>query len=1297
MSALTFYQKAVASFFGCALFLSGTQAATAAALNISNIPLILNDTVAPNLILTLDDSGSMRFAFAPDRIGMESSGWRNTRRAKSSTFNPMYYNPAVTYQVPTKTNDDGSEASPGYSTSFTSAYQNGFKTSAGTVNLSDDYKVSWDYDISQEQSYTYSSSTNYSGSGTIYRLAENPASDFINLTGSRESFSNERECTFNGYYTFSCESYRSSGRTRYRGERQSVSSNDTQKGVPAYYYVFNTSLPNCVSESEEDDECYELITVSASSGIDGTDERENFAIWYSFYRNRALATLSATNIAFNNLSSSVRFNWQSLNSCKSLTEGACDKNLLREFNTQHKGNFFNWLTDIQFDSGTPLREALGRAGEFLKRDEAWAKTPNPFTSSGGKGTTVQSPQYSCRPSYHVLMTDGMWNGNNASPSNLKPDHSSVNLPDGKNYSGTRHPYVSDHTNTLADLAMHYWATDLNSNLANNLKPYVRAANTDATIQYWDPKNDPADWQHMVNYTMGLGLTESLTLSGLEWDQDEGTFGGNGYNNLVSGAKSWPKPEADSANNIYDLWHTAINSRGEFFSVDSPEAMVEAFQEILNRISDRTTTAARPAVSASFVSDADGAELQSNIYATQFSSEDWSGEMVRTSVDASGTQTELWSSKERNQSTLDVSINSGSTEGSGLENFDWNNLSDEQKVLFNKNPESLNNSSDGRGEERVAYIQGSRANEGSGDEHFRKRSTVIGDIINSSPVIVGTPSYLAYLADQIENPISADAPQGRAGYQGYADFRQTHKKITEANPDGRKEMLYVGANDGMLHGFNASTGKADFSFIPSEVMPNLYRLTGKNYAGGEHRFFVDGSPIVRDVYFSDADGWRTVLVGTLRAGGKALFALDITDPTNIKLLWEFDATAENGDVDLGYTFAQPEIVRLHSGQWAVLMGNGYNSTNDKAALLIIDIQTGDLLKKLELPEVVENGTSLPNGLSSVRAADNNGDGIADYAYAGDLQGNLWRFDLIKPVNTDGTMSGDPFSRNRQVNVSTDDFKTSYNETPLFTARDDENEIEARQPITIQPSLVRHPTRYGYLVLFGTGKYFENNDANVDTSRAMTIYGIWDRQTRAQPTTEATARAEERSNLASQTFGTQNDGALVGLEGNQATNDIRILSDDMISWFKPDTTDLQDDGNVAEWGWQLNLQVGSAKLGEMVINNMSASGRTLFYSSLTPNLDPCSDGADTWFYAIDAYTGGRTAYNVLDLSKDGIVDGVDKYTDKVISGVRFPALGGFNLAPGNKVYGSDGANDPATVGDDPNSSGRQSWHIIPEEFQ
>ncbi|MNF82010.1 hypothetical protein D3C84_643030 [compost metagenome] len=323
-------------------------------------------------------------------------------------------------------------------------------------------------------------------------------------------------------------------------------------------------------------------------------------------------------------------------------------------------------------------------------------------------------------------------------------------------------------------------------------------------------------------------------------------------------------------------------------------------------------------------------------------------------------------------------------------------------------------------------------------------------------------------------------------------------------------------------------------------------------------------------------------------------------------------------------------------------------------------------------------------------------MVDYAYAGDLQGNLWRFDLIETGAAEG-VAGDPFARTSVTTINSD-FKIAYGGNPLFTARDADTLTAKRQAITIQPSLVRHPSGYGYLVLLGTGKYFENSDANVNNSRAMTLYGVWDRKTKRQATTTSTARATDRTNLGAQQFTSQINSALIGDEDQSAVNDIKLLSQNQIEWYNDGATDLVADTSVKRWGWKLNLAVSNNLTGEMIVNNMAARGQTLFVTSLTPNQDPCKAGAETWLYAISAYTGGRTKYNVLDLNNDKIVNSKDTYnkTD-VVSGVRFPAIGGFTLAPGNKVYGSDGANDPGTVGDDPNTTGRQSWHIVPEEYQ
>lgn len=1316
-------EKSLASAVLFGIYFGASLPANAAVLNISQTPLILSETVAPNLILTLDDSGSMVWAFVPDSI----DNLHSTRRAKAAYFNPMSYNPAITYRIPPKYETSGALSTTPFSTSFTTAYHNGMNPGRGSFNLNNGYRATWAYNPKD----TLQSTTQYGFSNTSSRYAYNPTPDFYLDTTTNQTLTNGQsssEILFNNIKfkinrisntnctativsapaTITALTCSRSNSTYTIRSTTDLRSTATQ----AYYYLYDEALPSCTTiatNRRADENCYKPVFVSTTSGeirtddsAVGKDERQNFAIWYSFYRNRALATLSAAQIAFAELPQSVRITWQGLGKCTSFdgSNTNCKDNKFREYNAPQKGQLFSYLQDPFFDQSTYLRQGIRRAGEFLKSATAWQKYPNDSSQSNNAGNT-----YSCRPSYHIVMTDGMWNDSYTAPSNtLRSDDVNFSLPDNTAYKNSTKPFSDSTTQTFADLAMHYWATDLNSGLDNGLQPYYPFKSNNADSDYWDPRNNPATWQHMVNFVMGLGLTNSLVQPGLEWDPLKGTFGGTGYDNLVSGAKAWPAAGSGSANNVYDLWHAAINSRGEFFSVDSPEDMVNAFKDILNRISDRTTSAARPAVSASFVSDADSNSIQSNVYATQFSSEDWSGELVKTLISSNGDQEAKWSAKNANQSisasTRKVFMKDANNSTTGFKEFTWSNLGSTFQSFLNLNPESLiAGTTDSRGQNRVAYIRGDRSNEGTDTTKFRKRSTILGDIINSSPVVVGTPSYLSYLADAIENPDG-----NRSGYQSYSKFREANHKSK------RKEMIYVGGNDGMLHGFNAASGKEEFAYIPTEVIKNLYRLTGQNYKGGEHRFFVDGSPVVRDIYFGDAtnEGWRTVLIGTLRAGGKALFALDITDPENIKLLWEFDSTS---DSDLGFTFAQPEITRLHSGQWAVLMGNGYNSTSDKASLMVIDIKKGTLLKKLTVPAVVESGVTLPNGLSSVRGADNNGDGVVDYAYAGDLQGNLWRFDLL-PTNASSTAT-DPFSRKLPEVAATtvNDFKIAYGDKPIFTARDSKSGQQKRQAITIQPSLVRHPTGYGYLVLIGTGKYFEGSDANVDTSRSMSLYGIWDRKTKRQTTSASSLLASQRSRLQKQKFTTQANGVTIGDEQQSAVSDIRLLSSESILWYTapnpsgpidPEYT-LKDE-NVKTWGWALDLAVentsGAQTLtGEMVVNNMAARGRTLFTSSLTPNQDPCKAGADTWLYGIDAHTGGRTDYNVLDLNNDKIVSSKDTYgTSKdVVSGVRFPAVGGFTLAPGNKVYGSAGASDPGTVGDDPNSSGRQSWHIVPEELQ
>jgi type IV pilus assembly protein PilY1 len=551
------------------------------------------------------------------------------------------------------------------------------------------------------------------------------------------------------------------------------------------------------------------------------------------------------------------------------------------------------------------------------------------------------------------------------------------------------------------------------------------------------------------------------------------------------------------------------------------------------------------------------------------------------------------------------------------------------------------------------------------------------------VIAGTPKYVSNLADAIE------------GTTRYAAFKAAHRaeKLAVETSSPRRPMVYVGANDGMLHGFDANTNEERFAFIPTATIENLYKLPAQKYTGTGHQYYVDGTPVINDVYFDDA--WHTVLVGTLRAGGRSLFALDITDPENITLLWE----KSFGDTDLdnlGYTFPQPVIARLHTGNWAVVIGNGYGNqaggAADKASLMIFNIKTGALQREM----VVTGDISKANGLSSVRLADNNSDGVADYAYAGDLQGNMWRFDLVTTSPTSPTAT-DPFKRGTGFlgNIDANTFAVSYGGTPLYTATDSRAAGTATaQAIMAPPSLVRHPSTLGYLVIFGTGKYFESNDGNVDSTRANTLYGIWDRKTKAQMTSSRTALT--RANLEAQTITEQPANPF----SDSIAQGIRIVSNNSVQWYNTAAT-TQTDSDVDRWGWALDFKVtGSTPTysGEMMINSMAVRGQTLLLSTLTPNSNPCAGDVDSWLYGLDPVTGGRTKFNVFDLNNDKTVDDYDKISlnGSVISSYKKPGSGGFTTNNGD-IFTAPSQGGGMKYSSGPNSTGRQSWRAIeaPEE--
>lgn len=1289
------------AFLALCLALPLVEAAT---FNPSQQPLFLTTGVGPNFFITIDNSTSMQMAVVPD--ASNNATIRPTRRAKSATFNGLYYNPAVTYAAPYKVVYDASTGiltKTRLTTSFTAAYVNGFRTGLGTVDLSSNYKVSWGYNpnISTTDPET-ARGTTYANpglaTGSVSTLAENPSADFPTVTSTTSSTGSSTR-TNNVTYTTSAsfcpssisDSSSTSGTTSttsngvttssYTTTRTSYSniscsfnffrytvrvtttstpttyttttSDGVKAGVAAYYYIYDTKLSTCTTIGTRNDDCYRKVTVSNDSGLNGSDERQNFANWYSFYRSRSLAAQSATNLAMIDVDENIRVGWQALGSCTfSATSPSCRginnssssayDNRLRPFSGSHRQALFDWLGDIYYDSSTPLHSALARVGNFLST----TGINGPYAYSPG---STEAPIYACRASYSLMVTDGVWNANYDVAGE---DSNSQELGDGRTYSPMA-PYQDLTKDTLADLAFQYWYRDANRSLDNKIPPYTAVSGTEThgdnkLTSYWNPKNDPATWQHLTGFYVGIGLSSALTSP--VWGGD--TYSG-GYDAIAAGTLSWPKAASGSDNNVYDLWHAAINSRGAFFSADDAGDLVSSLGAVVTRIT-QSNNASASQVSSPML---DNSFSSSYTYVPTFSSSDWSGDLGKYLRTAKSV-TRQWSA----QSKLDATYGSGSYTGrkvvmarsaNTLQDFKWTNLSATQKAYLNKN---LLGTVDSYGSQRVDYLRGARTYENSATTpSFRIRSHILGDIVNSTPVQVTIPSSPEAKMNALVSSASGS----------YTAFRQKWAS--------RATRIYVGGNDGMLHGFDDG-GNEKFAFIPSAVLPTLYKLTDVNYTGGAHQFYVDGSPVVQDVYLGT--DWHTVLIGTLRGGGRGLFALDITDPDDIKLLWE---KSSSDYPQLGYTYAKPVVTRLQNGSWAVVLGNGYGSSwtnngaiqENSASLYLLNVSDGSLISQLTASA---SGTAL-NGLSSPLVADVNNDLIADYAYAGDLQGRLWRFDL--------------------VGSSATSYSVAFGgKTPLYSALASSYSSglsSFTQAITAAPYLVRHPSGTGYLIVFGTGKYLEGADATANTTKAMTLYGIWDRQ--ATGTAASTTPTLTVANLQQQTLGADTGISYTSSTGNSVASTANTLSTTAVDWYTSTNT-------AGKYGWYVNLPL----TGEMVINKAQYISDTLLFTSLVPNDDPCDSGAVTYLYALNPYTGGGsdllelgldTSYSRLKLA--GLYGGASIFTygnSVVISGTSPSTTTTLTNADGSVTTTTLDPSLPNST-DTKRKFSRQTWRTIPNQ--
>lgn len=878
-------------------------------------------------------------------------------------------------------------------------------------------------------------------------------------------------------------------------------------------------------------------TTSYPSGRSYAEEMQNFANWFTYFRRRHHAIRGGVAHALDGVSG--------------LRAG------LFWFNNRRTVSMFDMDTDQQAflddhyrhvnTGGTPTRQSLDHAGTQFMRTDGNA----PITEV-------------CQKNFTLLFTDGFANDTS---------YSSV----GNDDSGAGSPFADSYSDTAGDIAHYYYEKNLRSDMQAGEVDVVSACLQSNPPAYLDCNPN----LHMTTFSVGLGV------SGTIFGQTHTTV-----KDAHDAPPTWPDVSASSTQvQVDDLYHAAVNGRGEIFNATTPAALTSELTAVFDTIAGQIGGASGASFNSSRLS------TNNAIFAATFNSGGWTGELNAIRLD--GTTGELLNSAWEASEKLDQMTPSQrviiTNNGSDGIPFQWSNVNSVSFIRDDLNTDP-SGATDTKGESRLEYLRGDTSKEGT---EFRSRASLLGDIVHSTPMYVGEP-------EQSWPDILPFGDNTVANY--YSTF-----KVAQKN---RQEMVYVGANDGMLHGFDGSLGtnggRELLAYIPSMVYSSnkeegLHYLTDPDY---RHRYYVDLSPTVSDVFIKNKPAssapraWRTMLVGGMRNGGRGLFGLDVTDPNNFSeakaeelVLWEFD---QADDSDLGDITTKPVIGMMNNGKWAVIFGNGYNSSSSR--LFILFIEDG-LDGTWGSGDYIELDTGVSGGMSQPTVADLDGDKVIDRIYAGDLSGNMWVFDVS----------------NSNTNKWESAKKQGSTPVPLFTAKRSDGTL---QPITTNPLLARNPLSNtdnsntpNVMVYFGTGRYLSNGDPS-DT-QVQSFYGVWDAKT--------TSKLERSDLTEHKVVKSGNNRQVTGTEPSYPS----------VSGFY---MDFPADG-------------------ERIVDSPKTRGGILFFNTMKPESDPCDQGGSGWLMSVDLGSGLTPSRPVFDSNNDGQVDDDDTaYAGQFISG-GLPAVSGF----------------------------------------
>jgi len=858
-------------------------------------------------------------------------------------------------------------------------------------------------------------------------------------------------------------------------------------------------------------------TDCASATCNYQEEMTNFANWFAYHRTRMHMMKAAAGRAFANLNEGFRVGFITIcpvsgNNCQTSSLGASvvsDKYLkIDNFDATHKKDWYDKLYAQAPSNFTPLREALARVG-LIYAGKFGSGLTGGLTAADDDPVTA-----SCQPNFAILSTDGYWNGNVGRQIDNATSIGNQDNTDTPAYSlqaqGVYDGGTPVASNTLADVALYYYKTDLRPLLADTVPT---------------TNKDTAGHQHMVTFTIGLGLDGELTFRP---DYETATSGD--FYDIKQGTKKWTVPSAEQPSALDDLWHAAVNGRGVFFSAKNPDQVASGLSETLEQLQARVGAGA-----AAATSNLQPVAGDNFAFTAQYQTVDWIGDLKARTIDLSSgavSSIQLWSAAELLDTRVHTdrqifTYDAGDTTGNRMKHFchpsdaggawcnDGAGLAAGEVSYFDPSVVALSQEPDwttvATPQQLINYLRGDLANYNTGAiprgaaDLFRARTSLLGDIVNAQPAYVR------------KSPFSY-------GDNGYFAFKTCTEGTGTGCPTGRFPdpsksrvgTVFAAANDGMLHAFetdvnnnayfqtggigtsttsddtftgnNAGNGVERWAYIPGLLLPRIHNLASEPYV---HQYFADGSPTIGDVCVSTPcagiDDWRTILVAGLNDGGRGYYALDITNPSTagVKVMWEFGYTAScvatgakgvpvggpfYGDCHVGLSYGNPGITKLN-GKWVVMVTSGYNNGsthgngNGGGYLYVLDVLSGQILHRL----ATGAGTAAsPSGLARINGWSTNSqvDNTTLAVYGGDLEGNLWRFDT----------DYDSGANANYLTVSL-----------LAVAKD---ALGNRQPITVKPELGETQTSPKQrIVMFATGKFLETID-KTGPFTTQTIYALRD---------------------------------------------------------------------------------------------------------------------------------------------------------------------------------------------------------------